>query len=233
MGSLHKSHFKNENHSSFGWSALQSEISHLCSVYSIDEESTYITNIEFGLNVELPFPVYDFLRESLIGYKGEPFSRYKPDRRGVSLGYECGMQHYIVKAYDKGLQYGLTKNLLRFELSYKNMVLLRKDGVNTLSDLRDPEKVLGLSRRLLKAWDDVMLCEIKTDVKVAGISERDSKLLYDGSNPKYWEILKEDNKSSYNYRRRKYKKLIVKYGQGKQELVRKLLAEEWDRLMSL
>lgn len=231
QGSVHKNYDNGSNYSMFGWTALQFELNNIVSTFCISAVESKITRIEVGVNIELPFSPYLFLRESLLSYKGGEFSRYKPDRKGVVIGYEYGLTEYTVKAYDKGLQYKLPNNLFRFELSYKKMTPLKKTGVKTIADLQNKDLVSSLSNLLLTSWDNIMLCDLHLDLNELNLSVKDSHLLKDGCNPKYWENLKLTNKAKFNYLRRKYKRLISIYGDNRHTMIKELISRKWQELL--
>ena len=79
-GSLHKNYFNGENYSSFKWYNLQEEILKIETGLNINLDFAEIVNIEFGVNIPVPFNVFPFLRKNLISHKGKPFNSYKPDR---------------------------------------------------------------------------------------------------------------------------------------------------------
>ena len=100
-GSLHKNQFNGENYLPFPYCQLNTQIDHLEKGLQLSGPNSEIVNIEIGVNVILPFPAYDFLSKNLLTYKGTPFNRYNPDRKGVTLGFVCPFTQYSVKVYDR------------------------------------------------------------------------------------------------------------------------------------
>lgn len=228
-GSLHKNYYSGENYQRFKWNDLQKEVSNLVTNLKLDPENTIIQNIEFGVNVQLPFPVFPFLEDNLIGYKTDYFDRYNPDREGKCLGHHCKLREYSVKVYDKGLQFDLPDPLMRFELKFNKMGKVR---FNRLEDLRNRENFNGLRTLLLNAWRDVLLfdCTINTGKK--GINKRDKDLLIKGSNPKYWSKLKANKERSYWTLRNNFKRLVEREGNKWQSKIYNLISEEWNFLFT-
>ncbi len=68
--------------------------------FEIDTATTLLNNVEFGVNVVLPFGVSVVL-DNLIAYKGTPFLKVIDD--GMSY-YQSVKSHFIIKIYDKGKQ---------------------------------------------------------------------------------------------------------------------------------
>jgi hypothetical protein len=229
-GSLHKNHFNGSNYLPFTWDNLQSQIEYLETSLQLTGPYTEIVNLEIGLNINLPFAVFPYLRKNLLVYKCTPFNRYNPDRNGVCLGFVCPLTQYQVKVYDKGKLFELPYNLMRFELRYLKMQPLKERGIVILSDLKDLEKVNALKDLLLSAWENVLLSDNTINLSNPAINPKDRELLKLANNPKYWETLKEENKRRFNYHRSKYRQLIAKHGMGYHSIIREQINNEWNRL---
>jgi hypothetical protein len=133
-GSLHKFYNNGEhNADQFTANDLLLTLDRLVTTYGIDPFTSKINTMEFGVNVVLAFPVAQVL-QNLVSYKNKPFTR---DAYSNTPYYECRLQQYTVKLYDKGKQRGLTDNLLRVEIKVAKMVYFDGTGVylNTLADL--------------------------------------------------------------------------------------------------
>ncbi len=236
-GSIHKNHFAGQNYDPFHWDQLQYEIGRFCESLKLDEDKAVIQNLEFGVNISVPFRPYEFLTENLISYKGEPFNKYNSDSNGKCLGYVCKMAQYSIKIYDKGLQYELfpadsPNGLMRFEVRYVKMQQLNRAGIKTLADLRNVEKVGQLKTVLMRSWNHVLIFDPAVNVKSIGLKDRkDRDLLKDGQNPKYWQKLKKDaDRNVFDYQRDKFKRLIKKYGGNLHESLGNKIEKEWQDL---
>ena len=126
--------------------------------YGIDLTSTPVNNLEFGVNVQLPFRVGQLLN-SLVSYRGRTFSADLKD--GVPY-YQCTFDRYRLKLYDKGRQYDLPDNLLRVEIKARKMAYfddLRKAGhpinVTTLADLLTVDNYPELGTVLVRAFSAI------------------------------------------------------------------------------
>ena len=230
-GSLHKNHFDGKNYQPFKYSDLQCQIRHICKSLFIEPENARISVLEFGVNIITPLNVKAFLDNNVIDFKGKRFDKYLPDKRGLELGLFCRLSQYQIKLYDKGKQNNLDFNLMRFEKKYKKMQGLKKYEIINLSDLLDRAKVYSLKSLLLKAWNDVLIYDIEdTELLSYKISEEDRRFLSDGRNYKYWEIIKKANRNNHNYKRKKYKELVKRFGLNYHSLIYKNLGETWDGL---
>ena len=230
-GSLHKNYFGGENHARFEWNKLQTEIVNIATGLQLPPELIEIVNIEFGVNIPLPFEVFPFLKRCLISHKGKPFNQYRPDRNGFVLGYVCDHSQYSVKIYDKGKQYKLPEPLMRFELRFTKMQPLKEKGIKTLSDLTDLEKVNNLFPLLISAWENVLLFDYSINVKRADLRPKERELLTEGNNPKFWEQLKETNRRRFNSKREQFRELVRKYGQNLHGFIRSQIINEWGNLI--
>ncbi len=228
-GSLHKNFFNGANYLPFTWDDLQTEIIKLETGLQLSGNID-LANLEIGVNIKLPFPVFSFLKQNLIAYKGNPFNRYNPDKNGLCLGYVCPLSQYAVKIYDKGKQFNLPDNVLRFELRYLKMQPLKERGIKHLADLKGFEIVNGLLSLLLSAWDKTVLFDSSIDLNSPALKDKDRQLLKEGRRPGYWEQLKETNKRRFEYHRQKYRELVTKYGSGWHDKIRELIKKEWENL---
>lgn len=228
-GSLHKNYFNGANYLPFTWDCLQTELNKLETGLHLSGFLD-IVNLEIGVNIPLPFPVFPFLKNNLISYKGNQFNRYNPDKNGICLGYVCPLSQYSVKVYDKGKQFDLPDYLMRFELRYLKMQTLKERGIKHLSDLTDLSKVNGLLNLLLTAWDNTVLFDSSIDLKKPNIKNKDRELLKEGRRPGYWEQLKETNTRRYNHYRKKFRLLVADYGEGWHKKIRELIKTQWENL---
>jgi predicted RNA-binding Zn-ribbon protein involved in translation (DUF1610 family) len=229
-GSFHKNQFAGANYLPLTWDQLQNEINHLQEGLQLTGERAELVNLEIGLNIPLPFPVFPFLQKCLISYKGNSFNRYNPDKNGVCLGFVCNLSQYSVKIYDKGKQFNLPENLMRFEIRYLKMQILNKRGINTLNDLRNYKTVNGLLDLLLEAWGNILLFDTTINLKSQALKPKEMEILVHGSNPKFWEQLKEKNLRRFNYQRSLFKRLVARDGKGWHETINDLLKTEWENL---
>jgi hypothetical protein len=230
-GSFHKNHYKGENWQPFNFNDLQHQIRHICTSLLIEPESARISSLEFGVNIVVPFNVKAFLDNNVIDYKGKRFDKYFPDKRGLELGLYYRLSQYQIKLYDKGKQYKLDNNLMRFEKKCKKMQVLKKMGILYLSDLLDIAKVYSLKPILLRAWNDVLIYDIEdSEMLSIELPDDDKRFLSDGRNEKYWLKIKETDRNSYNYKRRKYRELVKRFGLNYYSLIHTKIGETWDSL---
>lgn len=229
-GSLHKNYYAGANYLPFSFDQLQDQINHLCRNLHISAETAKISSLETGLNVSPSFDVTPFIRQNIINYKGNPFNRYNPGKDGKILGIYCPLTQYTVKIYDKGLQFDLPQQLLRFELRFLKMQALNKLGIKHLQDLQDRGKVYELQNLILAAWKNLLVYDIPGSLRTYTLTPSEKELLTKGRDPKYWEQLKVTHTGEqYKHLKNKFKNLCVKYGNLRQSEVYNLLQNEWEK----
>ena len=208
-GSLHKYHNNGiHNYNDFHFSELIDVINDISTKFSIPIERTYLNNIEFGVNIEIPFTT-DELFKSIICYKETPFQKFNIIG---AKGIECERPKFIIKIYDKGLQYNLTSNLLRFEIKVIKMQFLKQKNVKiqTLHDLLNIDELNKLKTILNDVWNDILFYDYS--INEIDLNARERLILCNGRNPKYWENMHPDSKNfkggatddEYKKQRKKY-----------------------------
>lgn len=220
-GSLHK--FFNDglhNYNDFNFSDLVRTINRLQELFSINPAKVYLENLEFGVNIILPFTP-DKVINSLVIHKGEPFktvaSKYTG---GKGSAVECVHGNYIIKIYDKGTQYDQNQNILRIEIKAIKMAYFQfyKIPIETLADLLKTDNLQGLSRLLLKMVNDCLFVDPSLLFQ-ENINEPDKLILARGSNANYWNQLKPKSKNfekgnkdpDYNRTHKKYYKELGRF----------------------
>jgi len=215
-GSLHTYHNNGiHNYNDFHFSELIDVINDISTKFSIPIERTYLNNIEFGVNIEIPFTV-DELFKSIICYKATPFQKF--NKKGTK-GIECERPKFIIKIYDKGWQYELTSNLLRFEIKVIKMQFLKQKNVKiqTLHDLLNINELNKLKTILADVWNDILFYDYS--INETDLNARERLILSNGRNPKYWENMHPDSKNfkggatdnEYKKQRKKYYRDIDNY----------------------
>lgn len=167
-GSFHKNHFRSieypsgANFQPFTYDQLQAEILNICNKLSLDLSKAKIQNLEVGINLPVDFNVMEYFQKNLLLYKVKTFEPWG-EKRGVSIGFQCKLSQFSVKLYDKALQFGLAKPLMRFELRILRMQKLKKHKLKYLIDLCNQSKVTGLLKELLDSWNQVLIHDERID----------------------------------------------------------------------
>jgi|GEM_PF-2803264 len=238
-GSLHK--FYNDgqhNADQFTADDLLLTLDQLVTDYWIDPFTSKINNIEFGVNVVLPFAVSHVL-QNLVSYKNKPFAR---DTHSKTLYYEHQTQRFTMKLYDKGKQRGLADNVLRVEIRVRKMVYFDRTGVhlNTLADLLNVANYAPLGALLSDMFSKIIVDD--PTINPDELTPREREIYQNGRNPRYWQTPDDLTPTQANtYRQRlhrieqHYRALLATYRRGEdwQDQTAVLIAETWQRLTAV
>lgn len=226
-GSLHK-YWKGENFSDFTYSDLNKCLNDLQEKFNIHPQEARLSNVEFGVNVSPMFNPYEFC-ESLIAYRGKPFERMKTRGGKPNIGFECWLNQYSVKLYDKGKQYLKSENKLRIEIPVCRMAYLSEVGLRTLADLREKSILKALERVLIKCYAEVVIDD--ETVKGARLTANEKRIYGLCSNPKEWGRF---NRKQRHKRKKQFEGILVKYGKRKwKEITAKMISEKWGALLNM
>lgn len=153
----------------------------------VQPDRTSITNLEFGLNIEVPFDADLFLDYMLLMYEFKVANR---NEITSSKNYrEFKKTDYSLKVYNKSKQNKKKTNVVRFEVKIIRSRLLHKMGIYSLEDLMSRSVMIKLFELLLEQFDKLFIIDL------AGMAKVPDKgcimPLKDYSNPNYWKNLKE------------------------------------------
>lgn len=203
----------------FNLTQLKESIEHLCGTIGIKPNNAILRGFEYGLNIFIENNPQAFLC-ALIQHKTTPFGSQKD----LDIYYrQSKHQRYIVKCYDKQIQYGLDKPTIRFENKQTKMRDMRSLQIQTLDDLTAPDKLEGLKKLLLKKWDEVTLYDFTINKKK--LSKRQKNQLKDLSNPREWAELKRHKNLRSRNRLKRYSE---NHGKNIHLTFRKQLQKQWD-----
>lgn len=225
-GSLHKYYNEGEhNYDDFTMMKLMNTIEDLQFRFKLDPSSVFLNSIEFGVNIEVPFNPDNFINH-LVTHNYTQFNTEKTASKNyASVAYS----QFILKIYNKGLQFGQDKNILRFEVKIVRMEKIKGYGIRTLNDLLVPDKLMAIKSMLLDHFKEIIYYDAKIDLKSLSQLERD--LLRDGYNPKFWMEHKKKSGSNASKKLRKYQELISNYGKSNYPIIVKLISDKWDSLL--
>jgi len=230
-GSLHKywnslNGRGEQNYNDFRFEDLPGTIFEFCKMFDLVPGSCILENLEFGVNVSPTIPANEILR-SVIDHKGKPFTNEYSENKRFR---ECERQRYIVKIYNKGLQYNQPGNILRFENKTIKMTHVKETGITTMQDLLDPGKIERLGVILLDNFNELLFYDYT--IPLNGLSASKRLILTQGQTPAYWIDLKETNPANYYKKRHRFKDLVKKHGtRNIQEIVGSLISQKWNELL--
>lgn len=207
--SFHK--YKNiglHNYDDFYISDFLEVLKDLSNKFELNPFLATLHNLEFGVNVLLPFKTETFLN-SIISYKGKEYRKETFNGKGYLLRFV--FEQYELKIYDKGVQNKLSSNILRFEIKVRTMDYLRSKGVyvNNYSDLLNENIIQNLAKRLLMAFNELLIYDNSINIRSIK-NQREKEILMNGKNPKYWNEI--ENANTFKSKRKRFKDLVLKYG---------------------
>lgn len=187
-----------------------------------------IINIEFGVNITPSVDTFSLLA-GLHSHRREPFGITQDSGQNY---YNCIHNHYRVKVYDKGLQYGLNFPLLRVELHFDRMAKLRPLGVNVFADLLTPDIYPRLQSLLLAEWNNILF--IDETIRKASTAKKNDKL-NKWFTHEFWTELNARCKAKktpkkFNTEVDKYRKYINAQTDGLQRITATLITNKWEFL---
>ena len=208
--------YKGYNGNQFTYQNIEFIKQHLLVLFGVQPEDMVIQNIEFGQNLNTSFNPQKFI-EWLLLLETKPFEHRYSERYAQSVH-----QQYILKVYNKGTQYGMPDNSLRFEIKVLKMKhQINEVGITNLADINRAsiEKSFQyLKKHLLK----LLYYDITIDKKT--FSKRLRNKLDQYNNPKYWQSLnakeRSRNKSKLNI-------LIKNHSQNLRSEILLLLDKNW------
>ena len=223
-GSLHK--YFNEghhNHNDFNFQNLENTILEFCQTFDFNPEIANIRGIEFGVNINTETNPSDILN-MLVCYKNKSINRMQV--KSLGNGRVSQQTNHILKIYNKSLQFGQPKNILRIEQKVIRMRKLKKQNIRLLSDLLYKENIEPLGVLLLEMFESLIIHE---PIKEQSLTPKEQLLYLKAGNPRHWLNLPPSQrfkmKSDYN-------KLISTKGSEKiKETISQQIAEKWLELL--
>ena len=189
-GSLHKYHNEKskkgcQNFDDFYFSQIEKQIRGLIKKYKI-ENSTSITNLEFGFNLVVEKDPQIILDSNIL------MNNFKAPNKNLKFSgkgdlKEFQMTDYSIKIYNKSKQFNLDTNILRVELKITQKRFLKKLGIFKLEDLLNKEAFLGLFEALRDKIEGLVIVdEFQDNIML----DTDKDKLNKYSNPNYWISIK-------------------------------------------
>ena len=206
IGSIHK-YFNNglTNYNDFSFREVIYTVNEIVEKFHLCD-TNMINNIEFGVNLKLPFDC-NIILDNLITHKGVKFSFEKESDKSY---YQCVRPQFIIKIYDKGLQNRLPENILRFEIKVRKMQYLHKKGIHisTFSTLKEHINYVLMKELLLSTFDEILInCE---PINIEKLTQKDREKYLKAINPNTW--CKESNKKNKSAaERKKLERLLIDY----------------------
>ncbi len=235
-GSLHKLfnlilNGEEHNYNDFSFCELEQSLDLMCDELYIRPLSTKVTNVEFGLNINLPIDADRFLNHMLLMYDFKAPNRNETFN-GRGNYREFKKSDYSFKIYNKSKHYKQKGNVVRFEIKITRSRLLEKMQIYNLEDLRSQDVIIRLFQFLLEQFDKLLIVDLQGMKKV--LDKRHIEFICDYSNPYYWNSVKEIvSYKVFGRIKRNCNRYIEKYALNNTRLlVRNLLKQKFEEMMN-
>lgn len=170
FGSLHKFYRINQtgedqNYDQFTFEQFTHCVDLLNHLFKLDPNTSKLIWLEIGVNVPISIKPSIIIESGLLTYKGKLYSRNGDGFRSAGSMKRYIYTDYEIKAYDKGLQYSLSDNILRWELKCLNSRFISRTlPCDNLSDLCTKSAWERMANELFKRWQkDVLLIDSDWD----------------------------------------------------------------------
>ena len=221
--SLHRmSNDFGHNYNDFNYSVLCATIETLSKWFGISPREMILKNLEYGVNIKLPFLVRVIL-SNLLFHKRNLFYKVHNGRGDY---FQAKPAQRFVKAYNKGEQFNLPFNLLRFENKYMVSRDFNKHGIKNLEDLKDIDKLFKLHQELTQTWEDCLIYEPPI---LDSFDLNFEKKLLQWSNSHYWEALMNQKRDRNKFSREVqiFKDYSKEQTENKKEQITNLIRNKW------
>ena len=235
-GSIHK-YFNifeghgEQNYNDFSFCDFKYALNRLQNALDINGNDTYITNLEFGLNIDIEEEPQKLIDNYILMYD------YKmPNRNEKFYGkgdyLEFKTTDYSLKIYNKSKQHSLkNRNILRVELKITGARYLKKHfNIYTVNDL-DRDRFKMLFDKLLEHFDKLLIVDT---LSLKNNHRMDEMIFFqNGISATYWKDLKNKVSSKVRYRfKNDFNNLLNKYRLLKtKKKLRILLVKKYKELM--
>lgn len=225
-GSLHK-YFNDgkHNYNDFNQNDTRAVLRELIQLFNIVPSNCKINALEIGLNIKLVKDVDGIINNCLL-HKKTKFEHKHNSNDGNYKQFEHF--EYFVKIYNKGRQFKLDDQLMRFEIKYRRMRSLQKYGISNLQDLYNIDLNV-FKTDLIEEWNNVLFYD--STLQIHTLKDKIKLNISNYSNPNFWSTL-IDNKEVYKYKYHfnELKKYTEKYSKNIQKSISDQLAIKIDQL---
>ncbi|WP_179318806.1 hypothetical protein [Winogradskyella helgolandensis] len=217
------------NHNDFAYSGICFVIDHI-NKKLIDVDNSNLTQLEFGFNIKVPIPAEEIINNNLLMHKTNGPNHVRLfNGRGKLKQFDH--YNYVLKIYDKGRQYNLTENILRFEVRFMKAKEFQKFGIFKLEDLKDKHMLRKLFKNLIQRFDELVIID---QFDESSIEPLDLSKLNKYNNPYYWETTIKKYSATTKMRHfNDYSELLNKYNLLTTKIyIRELLLEKYLELIN-
>lgn len=199
----------NNNYTDFYYSDILIAFEQFQQELNENIEDYKITNLEFGFNIKTSQSPKTLLENNFIMFNFDEFNQ-NDTFKGKGCYKQYNRSEYLVKIYDKGLQFGLPYNLMRIEIKIiDSKILKNRCGIFVVKDIYNKNCLMKLFELLLKVFDEINIIDGHTTGEEL---QKEKAFIEIGKSPSYWRKIKNNQSSTHYYNiRESYNKLLVKY----------------------
>lgn len=211
QGSLHK-YWNNgrQNYNNFNECNFKMALQLLNKELGLTPANLYIKALEVGVNIEPPLSPRKIINHCFI-HRRKDFEQQISNDKGKY--HQVKHNKYILKIYDKGLQYKLKNEILRIEIKYTNWSEYRSNGINTLEDFISIDKT-PFVEDLISKWNEVVFFD-------PTFNSYSTQHQY--NNRLYWQQLQSKSRNTYSKHVKKLRTLGYKNAQDIQGKIATLI----------
>lgn len=187
-----------------------------------------VVNLEYGVNLQTGVNVENLVSGLLYTNKTEFQTRSFP-----YFKISDSTKYKEIKAYAKGLQfvdfpqYGIDRDVFRFEVRTKQSKLIRKMGINCAKDLTNTDKYNALFQSLLDEWEQILLTNLEADL--SDLKTEEVLFVQSGNKIDFWtKMIGENYRNKFTRYKEKYYKILT----GKNNLHTQIKWQIIDKLFS-
>ncbi|RXG33007.1 hypothetical protein [Leeuwenhoekiella marinoflava] len=221
----------NQNYNDFSFCDCKEYLQILCDDLYIIPDKTKITNLEFGLNIEVPYDPKILIEDALLMFDFKDHN-IREGFNGKGNYKEFKKSDYSIKVYNKSKQYKQSTHILRIELKIIRARILERNNIFSLADLSREETHETLFELLLASFEKLMIIDVDKLNKALKTDEINH--LKNFTNPNYWNQLQKDLKPNQFYKaKRMCNAHIEKYNSSRmKEFIKKALQAKFKELMN-
>lgn len=217
-GSIHVySNDGKHNHNDINQSSFTNALKQLKTELQIEPIHLKILNLEWGYNITPLSLMSNYIIDRCIQHLSV----------NKTVGIDCKVEgkyiqfkhsNYILKIYNKGLQYKLNKEVLRIEVKQMNWSKYRAKGIYTLEDFVNSDKNIFFDELIIQ-WNNIIFYDIDNRITKSHIEYQTNTFwnernkLYSRKNKKYhFDKLKKLNQIIGFNTQKKIVEVLIKKG---------------------
>jgi len=154
-GSIHKYFYNGlQNYEVFTHQNYLDALERLKMDFGVTPENLRILQIEYGVNIKPPIKT-KLILDNLFLYKTTQIENKIRDKRKSHYN-QFRLSKFIIKIYDKKIQYGLKDDLIRIEIKHTDWYKYRNENnIITLNDFNNHDKTIFVNN-LIQKWNDIV-----------------------------------------------------------------------------